>query len=194
MPDASFGRRSEQVDVNSISFLLTLFLQTADPRYKRRVLEQHPILLDPGLDNFMEFTIASLRGSPEMAEALNAHRVLLARCREAGMDQAFAEWAARPPATLPPPPVTEPNQEASEDLTFTASLFLQAATGAAKRQLVNQHPELLSPAADRLLAYWYGTAHSQGRDDIAQLLDAHRRLLLRCRQIGVEAAFAEQRF
>ncbi len=44
-----------------------------------------------------------------------------------------------------------------------------------------------------LLAHWYGIAQARGSDDTARILNAHRRLLLRCRQIGVEAAFAEQR-
>ncbi len=36
MPEDSFGRRAEQVDTNSPSFVLTLFMQTADLRFVRR--------------------------------------------------------------------------------------------------------------------------------------------------------------
>lgn len=193
MPDDSFGRRAEQVDVNSLSFVLMLFMQTADLRDKRRILEQHPVLLEPGIDQFLEFSIGQAQDVPPLAEAFAAHRLLLARCRQVGVDEAFAEWAARPPAGATTPTVAEPDRGPSNELTFTVSLFLQASTGPAKRRLVEQHPELLGPQADMLLAYWYGTAQAQGNDNATRILDAHRRLLLRCRQVGVEAAFVEQR-
>lgn len=192
MPDDSFGHRAEQVDVNSLSFVLTLLMQTDDLHDKRRIIEQHPVLLEPGIDQFLEFSADQARGVPALAEAFDAHRALLARCRQVGVDQAFAEWAARPPAGATMSAVPGSGQGSSNELTFSMSLFLQAPTGPAKRRLLEQHPGLLGPEADMLLAHWYGTAQAQGKDDVAQILNAHRRLLLRCRQIGVEAAFVEQ--
>jgi hypothetical protein len=192
MPDDPTDRLAGQVDVNSPSFALTLFLRTDAPGDKRRVLDQHPVLLSPGMDQFMEFAIASSRDVPGLAEALEAHRMLLARCRQVGVDQAFAEWAARLPADETTLTAGESVQAPSDELTFTVSLFLQARTGPAKRRLVEQHPELLGSEADMLLAYWLGTAQGRGNDDEARILGAHRHLLLRCRQIGVYAAFAEQ--
>jgi hypothetical protein len=195
MRDDTFGRQPEQVDVNSPTFVLTLLLQTADLRDKRRILKQHPVLLSPMMEGFMEYLAESARGVPGLAEAVNDHRLLLARCRQVGVDEAFAEWAARPPAsiTAPPPGFVESDQGAADDLAFTVSLFLQARTGSAKRRLLEQHPELFGSDADKLLAYWYATARTQGNEDAAGGFEAHRRLLLRCRQVGVEAAFAEQR-
>ncbi len=193
MPDDSFGHRAEQVDVNSFSFVLTLFMQTDDLSDKRRILEQHPMLLDPGIEQFLEFSASQAKGVPGLAEAFDAHRQLLARCRQVGADVAFAGWAARPPAGATMSAVAGADRAPSDELKFTVSLFVQAPTGPAKRRLVDQHPELLSPEADMLLAHWYGIAQARGSDDTARILNAHRRLLLRCRQIGVEAAFAEQR-
>jgi hypothetical protein len=194
MPEDSFGRRAEQVDTNSPSFVLTLFMQTADLRDKRRVLEQHPVLLSPGMEQFIQFAISSSQGVPGLAEALDAHRLLLARCQQVGVDEAFAEWAARPPAGAATLTVANPGQVPSDELKFTVSLLLKASTGQAKRSLVERHPELLSPEADNLLAYWSGSAQGRGDDDAARTIYLHRRLLLRCRQIGVDAAFAEQGF
>jgi|SRR5215472_13533028 len=195
MRDDTFGRQPEPVDVNSPTFVLTLLLQTADLRDKRRILEQHPVLLSPMMEGFMEFLAESARGVPGLAEAIDDHRLLLARCRQVGVDKAFAERATRPLAsiTAPPPGFAESDQGAEDDLTFTVSLFLRAQTGSAKRRLLEQHPELFGSEAEKLLAYLYGTARAQGNEDEARVLDMHRRLLLRCRQIGVEAAFAEQR-
>lgn len=197
MRDDASGRRPEQADVNSPTFVLSLFLSATDPRDKRRVLEQHPELLSPEMEQFIEFGLGIIRerATPEMAESLDAHRLLLARCRQIGLDEAFAEWIARPPegARVQAPAAAEPDQGAADELTFTVNLFLQAGTGSAKRHLVKQHPELLGHQTDLILAYWWETARAQGNEDAARLLDAHRRLLLRCRQVGVEAAFIEQR-
>src|SRR5690242_3002685 len=195
MSEDSFGPRAGQVDTNSPSFVLTLFMQTADLRDKRRILEQHPELLSPGMEQFIQFAISSSKGIPGLAEALDAHRSLLARCQQVGVDEAFAEWAARPPAGATTLTVADsPGQVPSDELKFTVSLFLKARTGQAKRSLVERHPELLSTEADNLLAYWSGSAQGRGDADAARTIYQHRLLLLRCRQIGVEAAFAEQGF
>ncbi len=78
--------------------------------------------------------------------------------------------------------------------------FIAAATWDESRRILEQHPELLTDEADALLGKWIEAARTVGAqravpDDGAQrlirVLEQHRDLLRRCRQVSVEAAFAE---
>ncbi len=68
--------------------------------------------------------------------------------------------------------------------------FALADTWSESRVLVSGHPELLSQEADTALADLGAAAAWQGTD--AGTLEEHRHLLARCREIGIEAAFAEK--
>ncbi len=70
--------------------------------------------------------------------------------------------------------------------------FIQAETWDQTRRVVEQHPELLSDEADRLMATLIEAARVQGDDQAVQMFDEHRNLLRRCREAGVARAFAEQ--
>ena len=70
--------------------------------------------------------------------------------------------------------------------------FVQADTWAASQGIVEAHPELLSDEADQLLGQLVAIAHQQGDAQAESAFSAHRQLLAHCRQVGVEAAFAEK--
>src|SRR5687767_14935247 len=57
--------------------------------------------------------------------------------------------------------------------------------------VLEKHPELLKPRADKLLKQRITEAHKQGDNDFEQLLIQRRNLLRRGRKIGMETAFAE---
>jgi tetratricopeptide (TPR) repeat protein len=61
----------------------------------RRVLEQHPEILDDGPDALLE-ELAQARENLQARQAVEEHRTLLRRCRQMGIDAAFAGIA--PPA------------------------------------------------------------------------------------------------
>jgi hypothetical protein len=70
--------------------------------------------------------------------------------------------------------------------------FIQADTWAASQRVIEAHPELLSDEADQLLGQLVAVAHQQGDSQAKDAFTQHRQLLARCRQAGVEAAFAER--
>ncbi len=79
-----------------------------------------------------------------------------------------------------------------EQLLRALMAFIQADTWAESRRVVEQHPELLSDEADELLAQRVELARAQGNEDAVHLLEEHRVLLRRCREVGVARAFAEK--
>jgi CHAT domain-containing protein/tetratricopeptide (TPR) repeat protein len=75
-------------------------------------------------------------------------------------------------------------------LLNTLQAFIQADTWPASRQVVEAHPELLSDETDALLGQLIGGAQDQGDENAVRVLGEHRALLRRCREEGIEAAFA----
>jgi len=70
--------------------------------------------------------------------------------------------------------------------------LIQAETWAASQRIIEAHPELLSDEADQLLGRLVAIARQQGDAQTEDAFTEHRQLLARCRQVGVEAAFAER--
>jgi hypothetical protein len=85
------------------------------------------------------------------------------------------------------PSVPEPEQ-----LLETISAFIQAKTWDEKRRIVEQHPELLTDEADALLGQLITAAQEQGNENTRQLVEQHRTLLHRCREMGTAQAFREK--
>jgi hypothetical protein len=70
--------------------------------------------------------------------------------------------------------------------------FIQADTWAASQRIIEAHPELLSEEADQLLGQLVAVARQQGDAQAEGAFAQYRQLLVRCRQVGAEAAFAER--
>ena len=69
--------------------------------------------------------------------------------------------------------------------------LIQADTWAASQRIIEAHPELLSDEADQLLGQLVAIARQQDDAQAEGAFTEYRQLLARCRQMGVEAAFAE---
>jgi hypothetical protein len=70
--------------------------------------------------------------------------------------------------------------------------FMQADTWAASQRIIEARPELLSDEANQLLDQLVAIARQQGDAQAESAFSEYRQLLARCRQVGVEAAFAEK--
>jgi hypothetical protein len=70
--------------------------------------------------------------------------------------------------------------------------LIQADTWAASQRVIEAHPELLSDEADQLLGQLVVVARQQGDAQSESIFTEYRHLLAHCRQVGVEAAFAER--
>ena len=80
----------------------------------------------------------------------------------------------------------------SAQLFDAIQAFIQADTWAASQRFIEAHPELLSDETDQLLGQLVAVACQQGDAQTEGAFSEHRRLLARCRQVGMEAAFAER--
>ena len=70
--------------------------------------------------------------------------------------------------------------------------FIQADTWAISQRIIEAHPELLSDEADQLLGQLAAIARQQGDSQAKDTFTEYRQLLAHCRQVGVDAAFAER--
>ena len=80
----------------------------------------------------------------------------------------------------------------SAQLFDVIQAFIQADSWAASQRIIEAHPELLSDEADQLLGQLVAIARQQGDAQAEGTFTEYRQLLARCRQVGVQAAFAER--
>ncbi len=72
-----------------------------------------------------------------------------------------------------------------------AKRFLAVETWDEAKDLVREHPELLSEDVDRTFALLIKLARAEGDEDVLWDYEVHRSVLQRCREVGVDAAFDE---
>jgi CHAT domain-containing protein len=159
-------------------------------------------------DNAWIRQLSSRVRTADVVPHLVARRDLLRRCREVGIEQAFAEKMQVPLDGL---------KEVSSQALFPLQSifeFIGAPTWTASYHYVKTHPGLLSSnteahlerviddfddlwqrlLADRsvMLGLVIPNTGEEGRVSALQSLKEHRDLLRRCREVGVEQAFAEK--
>src|SRR5712672_2872329 len=66
--------------------------------------------------------------------------------------------------------------------------FIQAPTWEESKRFMESHPELLQPEIDAGLQEW---AMQQENESARESIEGYRLLLVRCRDMGVDVAFAE---
>ena len=86
----------------------------------------------------------------------------------------------------------KPQRPDPKQLAETLFAFIQAETWDESRRILEAHPELLTDEADALLGQLVQAAQAQGDENARRFLEEHRALLRRCREVGVEQAFAEK--
>lgn len=155
---------------------------------KRAVEEHRDALLTDAADEELAALIVSNKDNEDTVGALKEHRALLARCRRGGIDAAFGEY-------LQPSPATQEDQvtdaERNQVLAAVAE-FVNARTWVASKLILKQRQNLLlTDTADEILSAFIAQRHRDGDGDVRNL-EEHRRLLARCRQKGIDAAFAER--
>jgi hypothetical protein len=169
--------------------LLLQFTASPDLRHARRLVEQNKsVLLSPMADAALETQLILSRrgGHDEMVASIEMRRELLRECRRVGIDRAFthAQQAAGEDRGF------EVSAEAQEVATLLLEFVTARSLQGSKRVLRANEERLLSGEADHALGVFIEAAETTG-DDAADLLRRHRKLLRRCREIGVDAAFAE---
>ena len=101
-----------------------------------------------------------------------------------GRGEAVGHGLSRPPKPFPP--------TASPVTGKTLIAFLNAPDWPASRQVLEAQQEpLLSAGANEMLAGFIEQAQAADNSHLVEMLEMHRTLLQRCKEIGIEAAFAE---
>jgi len=74
----------------------------------------------------------------------------------------------------------------------TLLTLLDAESWAESKRIVENHRDLLlTDTADATLAYWLGEYRKGNNENAIRTLEVHRKLLIRCRREGIDAAFAD---
>src|SRR5579859_5545853 len=83
-----------------------------------------------------------------------------------------------------------PSEDPRQALLTVVIDFIRAPTWGASQRFLEEHPELLQPEIDAMLQE---LATQQEQESASQSIEKHRLLLARCREVGIDAAFAELR-
>jgi len=78
-----------------------------------------------------------------------------------------------------------------EQLKQTIFALIQAETWEKSRRILETHPELLTDEADAMLRQLIDTAQAQEDQAARRFFEGLRAFLRRCREVGIEQAFAE---
>ncbi len=157
-----------------------------------RVARDYPALWEPGAEARVRMVVRAARrvGDFETVRAVELRysilRGMLRAIEESGLTlDEFVEKLTQVEEMIQDMP------EVAEPIALEQPLrqFIDASTWNESRRILEQHPELLSEDADHILVLLMYESLVHG--DPVDLIEMHRNLLLRCREVGVEQAFAE---
>ena len=174
-------------DLDRLIELLPALLYAEGLEAKQRIISENRDLLlsDEALSVFDDM-LAQVANREQTWDLIEAHQRLLQRCRAVGIERAFAEARAIR-VTLAPPRQPSPETVALTKLVLS---FLNAETLQEQQRIVTENQDaLLSDEMDAI----FGVLREeyQGQDGHVQALETYQTLLRRCREVGIEAAFAE---
>ena len=206
--------RSESNWLKPTPQVFMVWINASTPEEARDILKQHPELLHPNVDE-MHYLLANKQvHEPARAHILQKRLPLLQRSREIGIDAAFEELAkGRLKIPSPPTPAFEipmeklllfqtalaegdeerikdllassPELAAFANLPETVMLLVNTSTPADTKHMLETHPELLLPTADKVLA---DLAEIQTNEAARKKVEAFRIIVARCRDFGISPA------
>lgn len=162
---------------------LQTFMQKETWLASQRYLEDHADLLSEAADRILQDLIRTSRerGEEDYVQVFEEHREVLRRCREVGVKEAFAERIR----------LAQGGKDLEEGVAAVQD-FVHAQTWKETEDVLEAHPELLEERGDRLMAAFVEAARELGDEGSETVLQEHRALLQRCREVGIEEAFAEK--
>lgn len=171
------GHDSQQHRLANLPMLDTIleFVNAEDWEESRRILNHNPMLLSETAQETFAALIQNYLAQNELRLAyhLAIHRDLLRHAREMGYDRAF-ELVSTPP---------------SEALVRVIAEFMQAADWAASREVLREHPELLSYEANTAFQALIQAAIEADDQSRIEALISHHELLRAAQELGADEAF-----
>lgn len=173
--------QEEETNLEETVAAVQKFVQAQNWAEAQDILEEYPELLEQRGDRVMGAFIEAARElDDEASEAtLQEHRELLRRCREVGPEEAFSER------------IGFEEGETEESLVQALESLVIAETWDEAQRIMETHPDLLREEVGQALTLLIDSAQEEGDEETAAILREHRDLLARCRQMGIEAAFAQ---
>jgi hypothetical protein len=153
--------------------MIRAFVEAPNLVAKMEYVRQHPALLSAEVIRvFGLFTEQMRKTDADFRETLEAHRAVLDRAREVGLERAFDEFS-----TLV---MAQRLQDFMDCYSWMDSyVYLQ------------KHPELASDQALGQLSIMKDQASSAGNREKVKIIDTHGYLLHQVMRVGAEAAFVE---
>jgi hypothetical protein len=168
-------------DARSMAGAIAAFVEAPNWAASRQVVKAHPELLSELAEAILSRGAEAADADSPLRQSLLDHLQLLWACRERGVDAAFAR-------------LTNESDRANDStrvdpsaLVATLNEFVFAPTPVISRRVLDRHPELLSDEAEFIMANAERVVHPDARPYI----QSGHSLLRRCREIGVDAAYAE---
>jgi hypothetical protein len=175
-------RRDEAAAAGGLLLAVLELLQARTTAEARHVIDSNPELLTEAAERLLDMATARFARDGDHPSAtsslavIDERRELLRRCREVGVERAFAEGSRLDP----------------QRLVGLLTQFADAGSASEAEELVRRHPEIMGDMAQDMLRTFAGNARRAENLQAAAYIDRQRLLLLRCREIGVSRAFAEE--
>lgn len=155
----------------SLANLIVTFVNADSWEESQSLVEQYPELLTDEADDLLK-SLADFQDDTNVCQMIEYHRALLQRCRQIGIEAVFAQ---------------EMEDDDSDIWPILEACF--NTTWSEAQKIVEQHPELLT---DETQVFLHRLAKAQEDDRAQESIEKFSTLLQRCREIGIEAAFAEK--
>jgi len=158
------------------------FVSAEDWDGSRRVLnENRDLLLSDEADAMLEALLDEFVDQPQPTALVRVHRDLLKRCREIGVDAAFAELQAIMKVQNQAP-------EVAEEYVNAVQALITAPTLPAKQTIITERQALLfTDVADKIFEALL--QQFEGQEQQLHLIRIHRDLVLQCRLNGIKSTF-----
>ena len=184
--------------------LLQAFVSAPSWAETRCVVEENPELLSEESDWLLARLLETYRDDSRAVRVLTEHRDLLRRCREVGIEVAFAgledvdpEAALRelleraesdPEARAALEAMTR--QAAEHPLMKAINALMAARSSARVLEAVRVHPDLLSDQADAMLRGAVENARQAGDEGMARHIEERYQILRQIRERGIDPQMA----
>ncbi|MCZ4510744.1 hypothetical protein O3Q52_21640 [Streptomyces sp. ActVer] len=162
-------------DRSRITNLVSHFCTQPTWSEARKFLLTHPELLSDEVISQME-TVARGDSESSAIASLRQHLQLLRRCRQIGVDRAFAELSK---------PVLKPTPQGPDTITGLWLGLMNCESPQETFRFIRSHPDILSDRADQIADALFHDAARHG-PEISQRVALFRRIVTRCRQTGVD--------
>lgn len=160
------------------------FISAEDWDTTRQVLIQNQdLLFSDEADELMEALLGEFVDQPQPTTLVRVHRDLLRRCREIGIEAAFAELQAIMQVQEQAPEVAEVYVNAVQALISAPSLQDK------QRIITEQQALLFTDIADKIFEALL--KQFAGQEQQLYVVRLHRDLVQQCRANGIKATFAK---